>query len=59
MHKNLRDDGQHNTSDDLIANMTSSKECEGHYIKLSVAPDGKNFTVSIPAHGHQRSSAAK
>lgn len=52
-HKNLRPDGAtNNVPDEYIANV--AKECQGNYIKLSVAPDGKTYTVSIPATGHQR-----
>ncbi len=34
---------------DNIAN--KAKDCQAHYIKLSVAADGKSYTVSIPASG--------
>jgi beta-lactamase superfamily II metal-dependent hydrolase len=48
LHKNLRRDGDvNNTSDEHIANM--ERNCSGNYIKLSVAPDGTTYTVSIPA----------
>lgn len=53
VHKNLRPDGEkNNVADEYIAN--HEKECQGHYIKLSVAPDGKQYTVSIPANKHSR-----
>jgi hypothetical protein len=52
-HKNLRPDGAtNNVADEYIAN--KDKDCQGNYIKLSVAPDGKSYAVSIPAHGHER-----
>lgn len=55
VHKNLRDDGKtNNTADELIANDLPVAECKGHYIKLSVAPDGETYTVAIPAAGHKR-----
>lgn len=54
VHKNLRPDGKtNNVADEFIANFADSKGCQGHYIKLSVAPNGKSYTVAIPAHGHQ------
>lgn len=57
-HKNLRPDGaQNNAPDEYIANL--EKECEGNYIKLSVDPAGRTYTVSIPAKGHERSYEAK
>jgi competence protein ComEC len=55
MHKNLRPDGMvNNVADEFIANHKSVEECTGNYIKLSVAPDGKSYTVSIPANRHER-----
>ncbi len=53
MHKNLRADRQHNTIDAHIANL--EKNCHGHFIHLSIAPDGKHYTVFIPSRNHQRS----
>lgn len=53
VHKNVRTgEGETNTPDAFIANV--EEKCQGHFIKLSVAPDGKNYTVTIPAHGHSR-----
>lgn len=52
LHKNLRPDKENNTTDDLIANL--ERDCAGHYIKLSVRPDGKSYVMSIPARGHER-----
>lgn len=55
VHKNLRPDGdKSNTAAELIANSERPEECKGHFIKLSVAADGKSYTVAIPAHGHSR-----
>ena len=36
----------------FIAN--HDEQCAAHFIKLSVAPDGKTYTVSIPSSGHSR-----
>ncbi len=53
VHKNLRPDGaDNNTSEERIANL--EEHCAAHYIKLSVEPDGKSYTVSIPANGHKQ-----
>ncbi len=55
VHKNLREDGAINNVDaEYIANKTPSDKCDGHYIKLAVAPNAQTYTVSIPAHGHSR-----
>ena len=55
MHKNLREDIHHNTSDELIAN--PERACRGNHIRLTVAPDGSRYTVSIPARDHRRTFA--
>jgi competence protein ComEC len=53
VHKNLRPDGSvNNITDKFIANHKAADECDGNYIKLSVAPNSKSYTVSIPANGH-------
>jgi beta-lactamase superfamily II metal-dependent hydrolase len=53
LHKNQRPDGAtSNVSDEYIAN--KEKECQGNFVKLSVAADGKSYIVSIPATGHSR-----
>ncbi len=52
MHKNVRADDINNTSDEFIANLP--EKCEGHFIKLSVDPSGKTYTVNISATGHSR-----
>lgn len=52
LHKNVRADVEDNTADEFIANLP--EKCEGNYIKLSVDPAGKSYTVSIPATGHSR-----
>jgi beta-lactamase superfamily II metal-dependent hydrolase len=58
VHKNLRPDGEKNNApDEFIAN--HEKECKGNHIKLSVAPDGQSYTVSVPATGHERTYATR
>jgi beta-lactamase superfamily II metal-dependent hydrolase len=52
-HKNLRPDGAaNNAPDEFIANLEA--QCEGNFIKLSVDPAARSYTVSIPAKGHER-----
>ncbi len=53
IHKNLRKDSENNTGAEYIANL--EKQCAANWIQLSVDPDAKNYTFSIPATGHQRS----
>jgi beta-lactamase superfamily II metal-dependent hydrolase len=49
IHKNLRGTNNVNTDDQYIANLAAN--CVGNYIKCSVDPTGKTYTVSIPATG--------
>jgi competence protein ComEC len=52
VHKNVRADVENNTADEFIAN--ADEKCAANYIKLTVAPDAKTYTVTIPATGHKR-----
>jgi competence protein ComEC len=53
VHKNLRPDGETgNVPDEYIAN--KEKDCQGNFVRLSVARDAKSYSVSIPANGHLR-----
>jgi len=49
IHGNLRGTNNVNTDTNYIANLTAN--CQGNYIKCSVEPTGKFYTVSIPATG--------
>lgn len=58
LHRNLRPEAAAaNTDAALIAN--PAEACEGNFIKLSVEPDAKGYTVTIPATGHSRSFRTK
>jgi competence protein ComEC len=57
IHKNLREDSENNTALEQIANV--EKNCAANYIKLTVDPTGKSYTVSIPATGYSRIFATK
>ena len=52
LHKNLRADIENNTTDEYTANLT--RDCDAHHIHMSVAPNGKQYTLSIRANGHSR-----
>ena len=55
VHKNLRKDGdKNNAPDEHIANLTNPKDCKALALKLSVAADGKSYTVFNPRNGHKR-----
>jgi beta-lactamase superfamily II metal-dependent hydrolase len=58
LHKNLREDGSTiNTEPERIANV--EEKCTANYVKLSVAPDGGKYTLSIPANKHQQTFMSK
>jgi competence protein ComEC len=52
VHKNLRDDGANSAPDEQIANL--EEKCAGHYIRMSVEPTGRRYTISIPSNGHTK-----
>ncbi len=56
VHRNVRKE-EHNTNHELIAN--ADEKCAAHYIKLTVDPSGKSYTVTIPATGHKRTFQTK
>lgn len=51
-------DKEHNTSENMIANLEESAECQGHWIKASVGRDGA-FTVTNSRNGFSRSYTAR
>lgn len=57
LHKNIRPDSAFNTGEEYIANL--KENCQANYVKLTVTPDGKKYTVSIPANKHERSFNTK
>jgi competence protein ComEC len=46
-----------NTAADRIANAEES--CAGHFIKLSVDPQGRSYSVAVPSTGHQQTYAVR
>jgi len=56
-HRNVRNDSENNTANEFIANL--EQNCGANYIRLSVDPSGKSYTVTIPASGHQRTYQTK
>ena len=52
VHRNVRQDKHNNTADEYIAN--DEEKCAAHFIKLSVAPSGKTYTITVPSKKHSR-----
>jgi competence protein ComEC len=52
VHRNVREDKHNNTTDECIAN--DEEKCSANFMKLSVAPSGKTYTITIPAKNHSR-----
>ena len=51
-------DPQHNTSENLIANLEETADCKGNWIKSSVTPTGK-FTVTNVRNGISKTYVAR
>jgi hypothetical protein len=50
VHENVREDKQTNTQPKRIANHGDlADQCAAHFIKCSITPDGKSYTVSLPS----------
>jgi hypothetical protein len=52
LHRNLTVGAQENTDPEFIANL--EEKCQGESIKLSVAGDGKSYTVTVGSKGKPR-----
>jgi competence protein ComEC len=53
LHKNVRDDGQNSAGDEHTANLP--EQCAANYIRMRVEPDGRRYSIEIPANGHRQS----
>jgi competence protein ComEC len=56
-HRSLLDP-DHNTPDEMIANLEDTPECQGHWIKASVGRNGR-FTITNGRNGFSRDYAAR
>lgn len=56
-HRSLLDP-DHNTAENMIANLEDTAECQGHWIKASVGRDG-TFTVTNSRNGFSRTYTAR
>jgi competence protein ComEC len=62
LHKSVNVTAGANAADDNIANLEEVRpadKCPANFIKMSVAPDGKSYTISIPANGHTHTYQTK
>ena len=58
-HLSLLDkDPNHNTSENMIANLEDTADCKGNWIKASVASDGK-FTITNGRNGFSKTYTAR
>ncbi|RPI29182.1 MAG: MBL fold metallo-hydrolase [Acidobacteria bacterium] len=46
LHKDVKNKPQENSPDEFIANLTPEASCQGHWLKLSVAPSAAAFEVT-------------
>ncbi len=54
LHRNVKLKDEEQTPKEFIANLGSTAGCEGVWVKASVAPDGKSYTVQIGPDGKVR-----
>lgn len=64
VHKSFNVPAAENAADEFIANFEdlrgpAAAKCGANLIKMSVAPDGKSYTLSIPSSGHSRTYRTK
>jgi competence protein ComEC len=64
VHKSYNVPEETNVAKEFIANHDNltgpeAAKCPANIIKMSVAPDGKSYTISIPANGHSKTYRTK
>ena len=57
-HRNVQSSDAENTDREMIANLTETENCQGHWIKASVRKDGA-YTVVNSRNGHSKTYQAK
>jgi len=55
LHKDLKNKPQDNQPDEFIANLTPEAGCQGHWIRLRVAPSASTFEVTNSRTGNTQS----
>ena len=64
LHKSFNVPAEENTATEFIANHenvtgAAAATCPANIIKMSVASDGKSYTISIPSSGHSKTYRTK
>ena len=64
VHQSYNSPAEENTAREFIANHENltgpqAAKCTANVIKMSVAPDGKSYTISIPSSGHAKTYRTK
>ena len=59
MHRNLATPAADNAQPELTLSASDEASCQGGWIRLSVQPGGKAYTVAIPAKGVERAYAVR
>jgi competence protein ComEC len=64
LHKSYNVPAEENAADEFVANKENltgpdAAKCGANLIKMSVAADGKSYTISVPATGHSRTYKTK
>ena len=54
LHRNIRPDGDVNNVADKTCIANEDEKCDGNWVKLSVDPAAKTYTVTIPATKHEK-----
>lgn len=53
-HRPLDTDPAYRTADDLTANLADEDDCRGHWIKATVNPDGRSYSITNGRNGISR-----
>ena len=51
-------DKDHNTTTDMIANLEDTAECQGHWLKASIAANGR-YTITNSRNGFNKTYTAR
>ncbi len=53
-HRPLDTDPAYRTTDELTANLTDEEDCRGHWIKATINPDGRSYSITNGRNGASR-----